>query len=68
MVTVTSGANSDDFPFDGQTVGAVRDALGSIYGIAPDAVATLNGARAGEDTVLPAGSSLSFSRTVAQKG
>lgn len=68
MVTVTSGANSDPFPFDGQTVGAVRAALADIYGIADDAVATLDGARVSEDTVLPAGSSLSFSRTVAQKG
>lgn len=68
MVTVTSGANSDDFPFDGQTVGAVRNALSDIYTISADAVPTLNGERVDEDTVLPAGGSLSFAKTTAQKG
>lgn len=68
MVTVISGGNSDDFPFDGQTVGAVRKALSEIYKISESAVPTLNGQRVDEDTVLPAGGELTFSATVAQKG
>ena len=69
MVTVVSGANSNDLEgLAGQTVGAVRAALSSLFNIASDAVATLNGQRVGADQILNEGDELSFSRTVAQKG
>ena len=69
MVTVTSGANSNDLEgLAGQTVGAVRQAFSSIYNIAPDAVATLNGDRVGDSQILNEDDELSFSKTTAQKG
>lgn len=69
MVTVTSGANSNDLEgLAGQTVGAVRAALASIFNITSDAVATLNGQRASTDTILNEGDELVFSRATAQKG
>jgi hypothetical protein len=69
MVTVTSGANSGDLEgLAGQTVAQVRAAFASIYGIATDAVSTVNGNRVDGDYILNEGDELSFSRTVAQKG
>lgn len=68
MVTVTSGANSDEYPFAGQTVGAIRTALSEIAGIAPDAVATLNGRRVTDDVFVNNDDELVFSRATAQKG
>jgi hypothetical protein len=68
MVTVISGANRDEYPFEGQTVAQVRAALVELDRIESDAVATLNGARAGEDTYLNAGEELTFIPTLAQKG
>ncbi len=69
MVTVVSGANSNDLEgLAGQTVGAVRAALASLFNIASDAVATLNGNRASNDQILAEGDELTFSRQVAQKG
>lgn len=68
MVTVISGGNSDDFPFDGRTVAEARTALRELYKISDSAVPTLNGQRVDEDAVLPAGGELTFSPTIAQKG
>lgn len=68
-VTVSSGANSNDLEgLAGKTVCEVRAAFKGIYNIADDAVATLNGNRAGDNDVLRDGDELSFSRQVAQKG
>lgn len=69
LVTVTSGANSNDLEgLAGKTVGEIRSAFSGIYNIAADAVATLNGARVSDDHILNEGDELSFSKTVAQKG
>lgn len=69
MVTVVSGANKNDLEgLAGQTVGAVRQALAGIFNIASDAVATLNGQRASNDSILEEGDELVFSKQVAQKG
>lgn len=68
QVQVISGANNDAYPFAGLTVGAVRSSLENIINIGANDVATLNGQRVDEDTVLPADSTLSFSPTLAQKG
>lgn len=69
MVTVISGANSNELEgLAGQTVGAVRAALASLFSIGTDSVATLNGARVSNDQILNEGDELSFSKAVAQKG
>lgn len=69
MVTVTSGANSNDLDgLAGQTVAQVRQAFAGIFNIASDAVATLNGERVSADQILNEGDELVFSRATAQKG
>jgi hypothetical protein len=68
MITVTSGANSENYPFAGQTVGSIRTALSGIAGIAPGAVATLNGRRVADDVFVNNGDTLVFAQALAQKG
>lgn len=68
MVTVISGANSNELQLDGQTVGQVRSQFGEALNIADSAVATVNGERADSDRTLEAGDTLSFQKEVAKKG
>ena len=68
MVTVISGANSNELQLAGQTVGQVRTAFAGALNIAASAVATINGERADADHTLEDGDELRFSKEVAQKG
>lgn len=68
-VTIQSGANARSVEgLEGKTVDEVRKAFASIYGIADDAVATLNGSAANGSDTLDCDDELTFSRRVAQKG
>lgn len=68
MITVSSGANRRPYPLEGQKVGAVRNALAAIEGIADGAAATVNRQPVDEDYELQDGDELDFAQTLAQKG
>lgn len=69
MVTISYGANTSDLEgFEGKNVGDVRAAFTAVYKIPADAAATVNGARAGESTILTAGDEVAFVKQTAQKG
>ena len=69
MVTVTAGANSEPFPgLVGKSVGEIRSAFATLYNIAPDASATLNGRAADESEILRENDNLVFAKSTAQKG
>lgn len=68
-VTISSGANARQVEgLEGKTVNEVRKAFKSIYSIADDAVATLNGNAANGTETLCTDDELAFTRRVAQKG
>lgn len=68
MVTVITGANEQELPLGGRTVGFARQQLAPIFNIAGDAVPTVNGLSATNDTVLSDGDELQFARAAAEKG
>ena len=69
MVTVVAGADSQPLEgLAGKTVAAVREAFASLYNIASDATATINGRTARESDVLSEGDNLAFAKPTAQKG
>lgn len=68
-VTVTSGANARNVDgLAGQTVGQVRTAFSSIYGIGSGDTATVNGRAATDATRLNDGDEVAFTKRTAQKG
>jgi len=67
-VTVISGANSNELNLDGLAVGQVRSQYGDALGIAPSAVATINGERVDADHTLEDGDELRFTKETGKKG
>lgn len=68
-VTVTSGANARQVEgLAGQSVGQIRSAFASIYGIASTDTATVNGRSATDSTRLNDGDEVAFTKRTAQKG
>lgn len=68
MVTINSGANSQDFPVAGYSVSYVRDRFGEILGIATGAKAFVNGVPVSEAKVLEEDCVLVFTQVAAEKG
>ena len=68
-VTVTSGANARSVEgLEGQTVGQIRTAFASIYGIDSGDNAKVNGRDATDSATLEDGDEVAFSKRTAQKG
>jgi len=68
VVNVISGANENELPLGGRTVGFARQNLGAIYNIAAGATATVNTREVGDDYVLSDGDDLVFASRQAEKG
>ena len=68
MVRVISGANNDELSLEGKTVADVRSAFSTLFNIADNAQATVNGSPVEASYVLQADDELTFTKATARKG
>jgi hypothetical protein len=68
MATVASGPYEEQLPVAGRTVGEIRTRFRDRFDIDPRGQATLNGADAGDDTVIRPGQMLAFAHKTGEKG
>ena len=67
-VRCVHGANEQNLPIQGKTVGWVRANLAAALNIAPAATALIDGEKVGEDTILAQGKTLEFLKEAGRKG
>ena len=67
-VEVIHSVYAHTFPLSGMTVRQARDQLEDRLNIDPEAVASVDGRQAGDDTVLREGQVLTFARNIGEKG
>ena len=65
---VVYGVNELELDIDGKPVSEVWKALEQVFNIPRDALATVNGARVGDDHVVRAGDELEFAKAAGVKG
>jgi hypothetical protein len=67
-ITVSSGANSGNFPVVGKTVGAVKAFLKEVLNVDEMSSGLVNGSEVGNDYVLKNGDRLEFLKPAGKKG